>query len=220
MIKAVLFDLDGTLLDTIDDFVLVINKALGAEDKVLINRQSIMPYISNGARTMVKFAFNIDEHSEVYEKHFNNVLSLYAKHLGECAQLFSGMAEILQYIDDQHIKWGIVTNKHRRFSEPLLAIMKLKPHTLVCADDVTNPKPAPEPVQLACKQLNCNPDHTIMIGDHERDIRSGNDAGSITVAANWGYVRDQESINWGADYILENPLELKTLIQKSNDNKS
>jgi phosphoglycolate phosphatase len=215
MLKALLLDLDGTLLDTVDDFVYSIN-ALRAREGIsgLVSRASLVPHISLGTRGMVCATFGITEDAPQYENYFKLTLELYQKNLGERARLYSGMQECITQAQKYCLKWGIVTNKYARFSEPLLKKMGIRPDVLVCPDHVKRAKPAPDPLQHACALLGCATKDALYVGDHQRDIECGRVAGSLTAVANWGYLNTQESAHWGADYVLGSPAELNKLVSQ------
>lgn len=218
MLAAVLLDLDGTLLDTADDFVHAFNIFLSQEGATPVSRAVLVPHISTGLRGMVCAVWSITPNAPEYPNLFESVRALYQEQSGKNARLFPGLAETLRLIRAHKLKWGIVTNKYTRYSEPLIRKMNLQPDVLVCPEDVEHSKPAPDALLHACAKLGCTPDETLYVGDHQRDIECGKSAGSLTAVANWGYVDPADSIKWGADYILEHSAHLDALItQLSTD---
>lgn len=213
-IEALLFDLDGTLIDTAADFVAVLNAQRCAHGFDPLDEILIRNTVSNGARALTHLAFGGSEGEPDFEAYRQELLENYLSIVGEHACLFPGMADILLRCQEKQIPWGIITNKPRRFTEKLLDKMKL--HTscslVLCADDVKKPKPDPESMLLAAQKLKVNLANSVYVGDHERDIAAGKAANMITVAAAYGYILDDEQASsWQADYIIQQPIELKTL---------
>ena len=218
-IEAVLFDLDGTLLDTARDLANALNLLLVREGKTKRSFNDIRKVVSNGGNAMISLGFNTrigePEHTRLYHELLHNYGNDVAHHT--CP--FAGIEALLTHIDSMGLPWGVVTNKPRPFSEPLLNTINLQPAyaALVCPDDVSHRKPHPEPMYLACKILNCHPENTLYVGDHRRDIEAGRNAGMITVAALYGYVDDNEDTNsWQADYTIQQPDELIALLSTLN----
>jgi len=204
--EAVLFDLDGTLLDTAPDFIRVVN-----QQRLLHNQDTLAPHliretVSNGARALIKLAFNLEAGDEDFVNRHTELLALYEESIAEETVFFPGIDLFLKQLEENSIPWGIVTNKPSRFTLPLLERLKLNDRcsVTVCPDDVTHSKPHPEPLLLACDKLNCSPDRSIYIGDHERDIEAGRSAGMITIAARYGYIDTPERVDdWNADLIID-----------------
>ena len=205
-IECVLFDLDGTLIDTAPDFVKSVNELLREQGEKPIAEKKIFQTVSDGARALVKLAFNIDENHSDFIRLNQRLLDIYYAQLNTTeAKLYPGLELLLQQFEDQNIKWGIVTNKPEKYSELLLTKMNLRDrcHALVCPDHVTNTKPHPEPILLACQLLNCNTERTIYIGDHIRDIQAAKNADVIAVAAAYGYLSEDAKVEeWCADFII------------------
>jgi phosphoglycolate phosphatase len=129
--------------------------------------------------------------------------------------LFEGIADLLNAIEKKNLRWGIVTNKPRRFSEPLLKAIKLDRRSacLVCGDDAPRVKPHPDTLLLAAKQTAAIPTDCMYIGDAERDVQAGIAAGMRTVVALYGYIADTDKPEeWGADFLIEQPMEIMSLI--------
>jgi len=204
--EAVLFDLDGTLLDTAPDFIRVVN-----QQRLLHNQDTLAPHliretVSNGARALIKLAFNLEAGDEDFINRHTELLALYEESIAEETVFFPGIDLFLKQLEENSIPWGIVTNKPSRSTLPLLERLKLNNRcsVTVCPDDVTHSKPHPEPLLLACDKLNCSPDRSIYIGDHERDIEAGRSAGMITIAARYGYIDTPERVDdWNADLIID-----------------
>ncbi len=219
MLKAILFDLDGTLLDTAADFTRVLNDMLADRDLPLCQYHQVRANVSNGARAVLELGFGLDPEHPDFPPLLEEFFDRYQAKLADETSLFPGMDNVLQEIEARNQVWGIVTNKPARFTTPLLAELALDQRCAiaVCPDHVTHRKPHAEPLLLACTQLGCSPEQAIYIGDHLRDIESGRNAGIKTVACRYGYIPDSEDIHsWGADYIVDSTAELGQLLgQKS-----
>lgn len=220
---AVLFDLDGTLLDTAKDFVGVL--------RVLCERHEVLPpsdtairnTVSDGARALVTLAFDVAEPDSYAEQLRHELLAIYEQHLGHYSELFDGMQDVLNHLNELAIPWGVVTNKPRRFAEPLMSHMNLYPKmgVLVCPDDVTHTKPAPEPMYKAAQSLAVAPDRCLYVGDHIRDIEAGKNASMTTVAAAYGYVESAaEAQAWQADHLIHSPIDLVPIISAHHQSHS
>ena len=217
MLKAVLFDLDGTLLDTAVDFTAVLNAMLSERELAPQSYDEVRKRVSDGARAVVSLGFQQQEGEAGFQALLDEFLDRYLVQLAVSTTLFPGMSEVLTHIESLGMKWGIVTNKPARFTEPLLAAMDLDQRcaTAICPDHVTNRKPHPEPIYLACKEINCLPAHTIYVGDHRRDIDAGRNASMRTVACAYGYVSTGDSAeSWAADYLVTQALDLIPLINQ------
>ena len=214
-LSGVLFDLDGTLIDTAPDFAVVVNRLLSAHNQPPLAYEPIRATVSKGARALVTLAFGIKEGEENFESLRQELLSLYSQHLAVKTCLFPGMDTLLNRLEQQHIPWGIVTNKPRLYAEPILKALALDTRcsALVCPDDVTHTKPDPEPLHLACEKASINPNQCIYVGDHRRDIEAGNNAKMTTIAAAYGYIEEYDPAeSWEADYLVQSVAELDALL--------
>ena len=215
-LKAVLFDLDGTLLDTAPEFFHIVSTMLKAHDRAPMTYEIFRQSVSDGARGMVHAAFEIDYSDARFEPLRKELLALYAQHLATHTQLFAGMAETLAFIEAHAWHWGVVTNKPVAFAAPLLEALQLAPRcaTLICPEHVTQRKPDPESLYLACEKIGCSPAKAIYVGDHRRDIECAINAGMISIACNYGYVHDNDPCsNWGADFIVDNAQQIISILQ-------
>ncbi len=214
---CVLFDLDGTLLDTAPDFCAVLQTMTQERGEAPIAESRVRQTVSNGARALVEMAFGTRPDESGFEPLLERLLALYGQQItASRSVLYPGMDELLRYLEAQRIPWGVVTNKAVRFSAPLLEAMAL--HTrcavLVCPDHVTRSKPDPEPLLLACERLGRQPAAGLYVGDHERDISAGRAAGMYTVAAAYGYLAvDDPAQRWGADMIIDEAQALTRWLQ-------
>ena len=205
--QAVLFDLDGTLVDTAPDFVRVLNNMRTKYGHPALPSEMVRPAVSAGARAMVKVGFpEYELESPEFAQLRQEFLDAYGADICQDSQLFMGLDALLQSLETKGIPWGIVTNKPRIYSEALLLALNLTQRcaVLVCPDDVSQTKPHPEPMYLACKQLNVAPTQTVYIGDHIRDIQAGNNAQMTTIAVGFGYIVEGEDIHdWQADHCVQ-----------------
>jgi phosphoglycolate phosphatase len=216
-LDAVLFDLDGTLIDTAPDFASVVNQLCRQHGRPEIDYPQIRHTVSHGARALVTLAFDCREGDQQFDTLRLQLLELYSQQLAVKTALFDGIAELLSWLESQSLPWGIVTNKPRLYAEPLLAALALAERcgTLVCPDDVRQTKPHAEPMLLACKQIACKPGNTVYIGDHRRDIEAGSNAGMQTIAANYGYIDPSDpASSWQASYTVEQPADIQALLAK------
>ncbi|MFP8965144.1 HAD family hydrolase [Pokkaliibacter sp. CJK22405] len=216
--EALLFDLDGTLLDTAPDFYRVINQQLREAQRDERSYEFVRARVSHGASALVCGAFDITpEHAE-HDVRRARLLELYLAEVCVDTSLFAGLESSLNWARQRKIPWGIITNKPRLYSEALMAALPdlADCAVLVCPDDVTHRKPHPEPMYLACAQLNVSPDKCVYVGDHQRDIDAGKAAGMMTVAAAYGYVdEDSAAETWGADVCIASGAELVDWLKRS-----
>lgn len=214
-IAAVLFDLDGTLVDTAPDFVRLLNQLRGEDNLPPLPYADIRNQVSNGARALIKLGFDLTEDSANFTARLDTLLQRYEQELAVESCLFPGLNETLQYLEQHEIPWGVVTNKPSRYTLPLLRGLQLDQRcaVTVCPDQVVNKKPHPEPLLTACDWISVDPAQTIYVGDHVRDIEAGNAAGNFTIAAAWGYLEQDTDINrWNADLIIQTPSQLTTFL--------
>jgi 2-phosphoglycolate phosphatase len=201
-LRAVIFDLDGTLVDTAEEFVAVVQALRAEHDLEAMAPERIRASVSNGARALVSLALEITEASPAFESKRLRLLELYSEVLGSAARPYPGIAALLAALGRRGIAWGVATNKPRAFTVPLLARLALQPQaaSVVCPDDVAARKPHPESLYRNCRELNCSPAEAIYVGDHRRDIEAGRRAGIYTIAAAYGYIEPgDDPRGWGAD---------------------
>lgn len=201
--KAVLFDLDGTLVDTAPDFVDVVNRLLDEEGQPPLPAERIRGAVSHGARALVSLAFNISETDQQFARLRQRLLDLYAASLANKSRLFEGLDHVLQQLQQRQIIWGIATNKPELYTTPLVEALSFAyaPEVVICPDHVSQSKPHPESLLLACERIGCTPAEMIYIGDHKRDIDCGLQAGTLTIAACYGYLDDDENPDlWNAHH--------------------
>ena len=215
-IDCVLFDLDGTLIDTVPDFTLVVNKLLAEHGKGPLSHEIIHLNVSNGARALVKSAFEIDEAHDDFADLLQRLLDLYFEQLNSTvATIYPGLDDLLKQLEAQNIPWGIVTNKPEKYSVRLLEKLHLSSRcsVLVCPDHVSETKPHPEPIFLALERLGRNSERCVYIGDHIRDIQAAKNADVIAIAAAYGYLAaDTKVEEWYADFILQSSEQTISLL--------
>jgi 2-phosphoglycolate phosphatase len=216
--RAVLFDLDGTLIDSAPD--------LGAAaDKMRLDRglpslpyENYRPMAGAGARGMLSVAFGMTpEHADfpaMREEFFLN----YESCMMQRTFAFEGVAELIGELLARKLPWGVVTNKSKRFAEPLTRAMPLfaTAATVVSGDTTPHAKPHPEPLYEAARRMGFDPAHCIYVGDDERDVVAGLAAGMGTVAATYGYLgQHADTSRWGAHAEINSPLALLQLLQRA-----
>jgi len=215
--QAVVFDLDGTLVDTADEFVVVLQQMLADYDRPKLDAKQIRKTVSNGSGALITLGFGVTPTDNDYEHLRLVFLDRYAQVLGSTAKPYPGMQSLVARLAEADIPWGVATNKFRRYAEPLMTAMNFKPATasLVTPCDVTHAKPHPEAILLSCANLGSDPGRTIYIGDHQRDIDAGRSAGCFTIAAAYGYIEDHDDPNsWQADAIAHSSEDLATMITR------
>ena len=209
--QSVLFDLDGTLMDTAPDLVAALNVVLDSNNKPELSVDQARPYVSRGARGLLSRGFGLDEQTEDHLKYVEQFLDIYRKALCVESRLFEGMSAVLDTLDHDKIKWGVVTNKMASLTEPLLEQADLydRMHVLVCGDTLAEKKPSPAPLLYACKKAGMVIERTIYVGDDPRDIQAARAAGMDSVAVRYGYYDASENPDeWGANWVIDHPHEL------------
>ncbi|MBL4827337.1 MAG: HAD-IA family hydrolase [Spongiibacteraceae bacterium] len=214
-IKTVLFDLDGTLLDTAPDFAVSLNLLRQRYHLPELDYDQIRLTVSHGARALITLAFGLNEGDDKFDTLRLELLDIYSQHLSVNTAPFPGIEPLLAELEQRQIAWGVVTNKPRVYTIPILEALGLytRAQSIVCPDDVSRTKPDPEPLFLACNQIQCEPAHCVYIGDHQRDIEAGKRAGMTTIATAYGYVAPTDKIeDWQADYCVYHAREILPLL--------
>ncbi|WP_461480856.1 HAD family hydrolase [Porticoccus sp.] len=213
--RAVLFDLDGTLLDTAPDFLTCTNRLLASKGMPLLTEDRIRRLVTHGSAGIVRGVFSLEQDHPDFEPIRQQLLALYFENLAEHTRPFPGIVELLAELAEHHIPWGIVTNKPERYTLAILEQLPLgaAPAAVICPDHVQHTKPHPESVLLALQQIAVPPEQAVLVGDHLRDIEAGLRAGTDTIAATYGYLdEDDDPSNWGAHYTVDCASQLAKLI--------
>ena len=218
-VTAVLFDLDGTLLDTAPDLVFALNSALAEAGLPACPEDTAKPFISGGARAMVEYWFEStrnlrpdpsDPKAE-RERLVDRMLDLYEAHVADRTRFFDGVEAVLDELDSRDLPWGIVTNKSRRFTEPLVDALQLSGRTgcIISGDTTAEKKPHPLPLLEATRRLGQRAEECVYVGDAAKDMVAGRRAGMATLTALYGYIGvDDEPLAWGGDGVLARPQDL------------
>lgn len=215
-IKCILFDLDGTLLDTSYDFAYALNRTLKDFNQPRLRYQDIRKTVSQGGLAMTQLGFP-DLEGEELEAKRQHFLKIYFENIAHHTQVFPGLNSGLQAIANANIPWGIVTNKPGWLTGKLLEHFEFPsaPMTVISGDTLAVRKPNPEPMYLAAQQCQVKPEQCLYLGDHPRDIEAGINAGMKTGAALFGYLPEHaEDGAWPADYFFETPVEISQFIEK------
>jgi len=213
-INTVLFDLDGTVLDTAPDLVAALNAVRLEQHYEPVSLEQMRPFISHGAGVMISKSFAIDKNHPDFEPLRQRMVALYAEHIADQTCLFPDMAEVLATLEAWNIQWGIVTNKPAWLTVPLLVRLNLarRATCVVSGDTLPQKKPDPTPLLYACELAQTTPAHCIYMGDAARDVEAGQHANMRTLVALYGYldpVHDNPT-DWGATALLEKPIDLLT----------
>lgn len=214
-IQTVLFDLDGTLIDTAPDMAAALDLLCDEEKHERLAFEHVRPVVSNGSAALVKLAFGDEVDETTLERLKKRYLEIYQDHLAVHSQLFDEMDTLLLQLEQQKMQWGVVTNKPGWLTEPLMQALNLTERAacIVSSDSTTNRKPHPEPMYLACKIANTAPENCVYVGDARRDIEAGRNAGMRTIIAQYGYIPSTENTDeWQADHSIHSPSQLFALL--------
>ena len=210
MIKAVLFDLDGTFADTAPDLCYALNLMRTARGLAPVALEVTRPVTSMGARGLLNAGFGIQPDHPDYQAMRDEFLDLYEQNLCHETVLFPGTLELLAVVESRGLKWGIVTNKAERFALPLLEQLHMgnRAACMIGGDTTGKLKPHPEPLLAASRRIAVAPAACVYVGDDQRDIDAGRAAGMMTVAVTYGYLNGSDPAAWGADAVIGHPQEL------------
>lgn len=217
-IRTILFDLDGTLLDTAPDLAYALNQVLEKNGCNPLPFTNIRPAASHGTIALIRTGFRIEPGDKMFETYRQQLLDIYRNNLSRETRLFSGMAELLDEIEQRDMNWGIVTNKPGFLTEPLLEELDLieRPACIVSGDSTPQRKPDPEPMLHACKLAGSEADQCLYIGDAQRDIEAGRNANMKTLVALYGYIGEHDRpLEWGADSAISHPNEVLDWVDQS-----
>jgi N-acetyl-D-muramate 6-phosphate phosphatase len=219
-IRCVLFDLDGTLVDTAPDLGHAANHVRELLGMPPLPLADYRPVASAGARGLLGKALDMMPDHPTFETHRRVFLDRYRAHLADDSHLFDGIAELLTGIESQGRSWGVMTNKPAWLTQPLLTALGLdrRARCVVSADEVARAKPAPDGLLRAAEIAGVVPPDCVYVGDDLRDIDAARAAGMRSIAAAWGYVGDTPADRWNADLIVQTPRELlRWLAAQSGD---
>ena len=210
-LSAVLFDLDGTLVDSAPDLAGAANEMRAARGLNALAYEQLRPMVGTGARGMLSVALQITPEHADFEVMKNEFLDRYESRMLQETRLFAEVGGMLDRLTSAGLGWGIVTNKAERFALPLMRALGLYDRALAVVGGDTTPhtKPHPGPLLEAARRAGLAPKHCIYVGDDERDILAGRAAGMRTVAAAWGYLGCGQPVEaWQADIVLSSPADL------------
>lgn len=211
--KGLLFDLDGTLLDTAPELAQAANTLYKKYGKTEQPFEILRPLAGDGAMAFIELVFGTGNQNQMALR--QEFIDIYLTQFGAHTQLFPGVETLINYFTDLQYPWGIVTNKPQYLTKTTLLHFPLlaKANVIVCGDTLKKSKPHPEPVLHACKKLGLNPAECAFIGDHERDIIAGRAAGTYTVIAQYGYVPAHvDTVSWCANATIKNVDEIYPLL--------
>jgi 2-phosphoglycolate phosphatase len=217
-IDAVLFDLDGTLIDSAPDLGAAADKMRTDRGLPALPAALYRPMAGAGARGMIGVAFGLTPEDPGYDILRDEFLENYERSMTARTYAFAGVAELIAALQQRELAWGVVTNKIRRFTEPLTGAMPLfaSARAIISGDTTPYPKPHPEPLFEAARRLGLPPGRCVYVGDDERDIVAGLAAGMATVAATYGYLGQRTDVSgWGAHATINSPGELLQLLSRA-----
>ncbi len=216
-IKTVLFDLDGTLADTAPDLAFALNSVLQEQGREPLPYENIRPVVSHGGIALIKHGFAIDESHADFPALRQRLLDIYRANITRETTLFSGMAELIEQLEQRGLNWGVVTNKPEWLTEPLLEELGVRQRaaTVVSGDTLPERKPHPAPMLLACNQAGSEAAECLYVGDAQRDIEAGRNAGMHTLVALFGYLGDSDDpASWQADGMVDSALEILDWLER------
>ncbi len=211
-LDTVLFDLDGTLLDTAPDLIGATNELLAEHERPQRAAGFYAPVVSHGSAAMVSRGFDLPADDPRIEPLRQRFLTLYRNRISRLTRPFDGIPELLDELDAAGLRWGVVTNKPGWLTEPLLEDLDLarRAACIVSGDSAPRRKPDPRPVTLACDMLGIDPERAVVVGDARRDVSAGRHAGTATIVALFGYICAEDAPTyWGADGLIGHPNELR-----------
>lgn len=215
-VDTVLFDLDGTLLDTAADMAGALNAILIRHARAALPFEKVRPHVSKGGMALVRLGFGVSDEDPRARELYDELLAHYRENLSAGTKLFPGMQSLLSLIEASERKWGVVTNKPGFLTEPLLDDMQLRARSacVVSGDTLEKRKPWPHPLLHACELIGAKTGGAVYIGDDARDIESGQRAGMRTIAAAYGYIAPGDDPHaWGADAVVVHPREIWEWLQ-------
>jgi N-acetyl-D-muramate 6-phosphate phosphatase len=213
--SVVLFDLDGTLIDSAPDLAGAANEMRTARGLATLPLTHFRPMVGSGARGMLARALDVGVDEPTFAMLRDEFLQRYEARMTQSTHVFDAVEDLLAGLARRSIRWGIVTNKASRFAVPLVAGLRALrgAATLVCGDTTPHAKPHPEPLLEAARRIGVEPGQCLYVGDDLRDVHAGRAAGMGTVAVRWGYHGDGDAIDvWNADAVIDAPDDLLKLL--------
>ena len=212
-IQGVLFDLDGTLLDSAADLYGALVEQCAEEGEPAPDYDAVRQVVSRGSTAILQQGFPLRDDAE-RKALLPRYLALYQRMLAQQTRAFDGVEALLQQLEQRGLRWGIVTNKAAFLTDDLLQRIgwSTRAAAVVCGDTLPVKKPDPAPVLLACERAGLVPGQCLFVGDDRRDVQAGSAAGLFTVAASWGYLDGGDPRTWGADAVLDAPAALAALL--------
>ncbi|NNM01491.1 MAG: phosphoglycolate phosphatase [Gammaproteobacteria bacterium] len=209
--RGVFFDLDGTLLDTAPDLAFALNTLLVEQGETALPFDTIRPHVSHGAGALLRLGFGLDPEAGRGLELRGRLLEIYAANIARETRPFPGIIELLDALEQRALPWGVVTNKPAFLSEPLMEQLDLgtRAACIVSGDTLPQRKPHPAPLLHAAALAGLAADDCIYVGDAERDVAAGRDAGMHTIAVRYGYTQaDGDPDSWGASRVIDRPGEV------------
>lgn len=215
-IEAVLFDLDGTLLDSFPDFLASLENINVKSSSKKIDESVVRANVSDGSSKLLKLVFDIDKDDKDFDEHKRNFLNEYERNILMYGNLFLGVSDLLNFLLDKKIPYGIVTNKPRKYTEIILKKSSLlrQSKVVICCDDGFKSKPNPQGINHACNILGVPNSKCIYIGDHENDLNASLAAGTISVVCTFGYGFKKGLVVDGAES-FESPAQILDFIKRN-----
>lgn len=208
---AILFDLDGTLVDTAPDLARALNAVRGDDGLEPIPLAAIRPYVSHGSYALIRLGFDYGEKSAEFESRRQRLLDFYHRNVACESRLFDGMEAVLGCIEASARPWGIVTNKPGWLTTPLVQALELERRAacVISGDSTASAKPHPQPLLAAAQQIGVAPARCLYVGDAERDVAAAVAAGMPVLIALYGYIgADDDPHSWGGAGMLQRPQDL------------
>jgi len=218
-IRTVLFDLDGTLLDTAPDLADALNALLAEHHRPPRSCEEIRGTVSHGGMALIRLGFGLDESHPDFQPLRQRLLTLYRENLSRKTRPFPGMNEVLDRLETLGYNWGVVTNKPGWLTDPLLEDLGLfsRAACVVSGDTLETRKPHPAPMLYACKRIGSTPEQCVYVGDARRDVEAGRNAGMRTLVALFGYFQAHDRPHeWQADGMIHAPTDLLDWLSRIN----
>lgn len=209
--QAVLFDLDGTLLDTVPDLAYALNLLRKEYQLPPLTIEDVRPIATLGSIVMIKKALNMDQSHPEFKKTREYFLDIYLNNLNTHTRFFTGIEDVLLHLEKIKMPWGIVTNKLTVHTVALLKGLNYfeRPAVIVCGDTLKHCKPHPAPILHACEKMQKDPKHCLYVGDAKTDVMASTAAGTTSIVALYGYTdQNDDPLKWNADGYIEKPIEL------------